>query len=82
MKISKFVNDCITGKDGKTVDPARVLWILGVLSFLIFIGHHVYKTGEFNMTDYGMAYGALLAAGGFGVKIKESTEPDNPHLTH
>lgn len=65
----------LTGPDGVTYDPARVLWIFGILCFLCFTGYEVYKKETFDMANYGIAYGALLAAGAAGVKIKESTEP-------
>lgn len=65
----------VTGPDNSTVDAARVLWIVGVLSFLGFAGFEVYKSGHFDMANFSLAYGSLLAAGAAGVKIKESTEP-------
>ena len=64
-----------TGKDNSTVDPARVLWILGVVVFLGFAGYEIYRTQKFDMTTFAMAYGTLLGAGAAGVKIKETTEP-------
>lgn len=70
-----WLKHIFTGIDNNTVDVARVLWIVGVLSFLGFAGYEVYKSGHFNMTDFSIAYGTLLAAGAAGVKIKESTEP-------
>jgi hypothetical protein len=70
-----FIKHLFTGLDGVTYDPARALWILGIAAFLSFTGYGVYKTGVFDMNGFGIAYGALLAAGAAGVKIKESTEP-------
>jgi hypothetical protein len=43
--------------------------------FLGLSGFEVYKTGNFDMVNFGLAYGGLLAAGAAGVKIKETTEP-------
>ena len=71
----KWVNDLLTGPDGKTHDPARWLWILGVVCFLGFVGFGIWKTGAFDMANFGIAYSALLGSGAAGVKIKESTEP-------
>jgi hypothetical protein len=70
-----WLKHIITGADNQTVDVARVLWIVGVLAFLCFSGFEVYKSGQFNMSDFSLAYGGLLAAGAAGVKIKESSEP-------
>lgn len=70
-----FIKNIFTGIDGVTYDPARALWILGTVSFLLFAGFEVYRTQHFNMVDFGIAYGTILAAGASGVKIKETTEP-------
>ena len=76
MRISMdWFKHIITGIDNYTVDVARVLWIIGVLSFLGFAGFEVYKSGHFDMAGFSLAYGGLLAAGAAGVKIKESAEP-------
>ena len=69
------LRDLFTGPDGYTVDPARVLWIAGIIAFLCFTEHEVYKSDKFDMVNFAMAYSTLLAAGAAGVKIKESTEP-------
>lgn len=71
----KIIKDWFTGPDGETHDPARLLWIVGMVVFLFFVGHDVYKNNRFDMVNFGLAYGGLLAAGGAAVKIKESTEP-------
>ncbi len=76
--MKKIVKDCFTGPDGVTYDPARTLWIIGIVAFLAFTGHEVYANGKFSMTDFGLAYAGLLAAGAAGVKVKESTEPAPP----
>ncbi len=75
MNITKIIKDWFTGPDGETHDPARALWILGMVVFLAFSGYMLLKTGTFSMVEFGIAYGGLLAAGAAGVKIKETTEP-------
>ncbi len=70
-----WITHILTGIDGKTVDPARVLWIVGIVSFLGFAGFEVWKTSHFDMTNFALSYSGLLTAGAAGVKIKESTEP-------
>ena len=70
----------VTGPDGVTHDPARFLWFLGIVVFLVFTGHQVYESDKFDMVNFAMAYGTLLAAGAAGVKIKESTEPKEIQL--
>jgi hypothetical protein len=71
----QWLKHILTGIDGETFDPARILWVLGVVSFLGFTGYEVWKTGHFDMVNFGVAYGGLLAAGAAGVRIKADTEP-------
>jgi len=71
----QWLTHLVTGADNETVDVARVLWIAGVIAFLCFSGFEVYKTDHFDMANFALAYGGLLAAGAAGVKIKESSEP-------
>jgi len=72
----KIIKDWMTGPDGVTYDPARALWMLGIVSFLAFTAHGVYKDDKaFDMVNFGLAFSSLLVAGGAGVKIKESSEP-------
>ena len=74
--LQKITKDCFTGPDGVTYDPARVLWIVGIVAFLAFTAHGVFKDDKaFDMVNFGLAYGGLLAAGAAGVKVKETTEP-------
>ncbi len=74
--LQKVIKDCFTGPDGVTYDPARVLWIIGMVAFLAFTAHSIYKSNkDFDMVNFGLAYGGLLAAGAAGVKVKETTEP-------
>ncbi len=73
--MNRILKDLFTGPDGKTHDPARWLWMLGVACFLGFAGFQVYKSGAFDMVNFGIAYGTLLGAGGAAVRIKETTEP-------
>jgi len=70
-----YIKHLFTGIDGETYDPARTLWIVGVLIFLLFTGYEVYKSGHFDMINYGLAYSGLLAGGAAGVRIKSATEP-------
>ena len=73
--MNRVIKDLLTGPDGETHDPARWLWIVGVVCFLGFSGSQIYKSGAFDMVNFGLAYGSLLGAGAAGVKVKETTEP-------
>lgn len=71
----KMINHLLTGIDGKTYDPARVLWVAGIVAYLVYAGYSVFVTNQFDMSEFAIGYSALLAAGAAGVKIKETTEP-------
>lgn len=78
----QIIKDWFTGPDGVTYDPARSLWFVGVVAFLIFTSHSVFfNKKDFDMVNFGIAFSGLLAAGAVGVKIKESTEPSGSRLT-
>jgi hypothetical protein len=74
--VVKILMDCITGPDNRTVDIARVLWILGTASF---IGMALWNVaGLHNAPDlmaYGGGFSAVLVGGGAGVGFKGHTEP-------
>lgn len=72
--MKRQINDMLTGLDGETIDPARVLWILGVVVFLA--GAVVMMVqNKYDMQTYGIGLAAVLGGGAFGVKVKESSEP-------
>jgi hypothetical protein len=74
--IVKMCRDSATGIDGATFDPARVLWIVGVITFLVLSVHTTYTLGKaFDYQSFGIGLGAVLAGGGFAVNVKASTEP-------
>lgn len=75
MSLKNIVSDCITGIDGKTVDPARLFLLLGVLVFLGNAVYAIYKGQPWNAQDFGTGFGLLLAAGGAGIALKSHTEP-------
>jgi hypothetical protein len=71
-----FFKHIITGVDNHTVDVARVLWIIGALSFLGLSAYDIYKSGHFDMANFALAYTGLLTGGAASVRIKAITEPD------
>lgn len=71
-----ILKDCITGIDGKTVDPARLYGLLAVLAFLgVSIYSVVFNNAVFDAQAYGIGFGTLLAGFGISVAVKHSSEP-------
>lgn len=70
-----FLTHLFTGQDNKTFDIGRLLWAVGVVSFMAFGGWHCIKNREFDAIAYGTGLGAALAGGGLGVSLKKDTEP-------
>lgn len=68
------VKDMLTGIDGETIDPARVLWVIGTLVFYAGAIQQMFLL-KFDMQTYGIGMAAVLAGGGAAIKIKESSEP-------
>ena len=83
MKLGVLVNDCITGIDGKTVDPARIYLLAAVAVFLGGAIVVIVKTHALPFQDFGLGFGALLLGGGFGIGAKSHTEPgERPDEDH
>jgi ABC-type enterobactin transport system permease subunit len=53
--------------------------VLAVLAFLVGLGLTIYavawKGQSFDLTQFGLGIGAMLAALGAALKLKEDTEP-------
>lgn len=66
----------LTGVDGETQDIAR--W-LGAISVLTFLGLTIYvvvvQHGEWKMGEFGIGLGAVFAATGAFIKLKQDSEP-------
>jgi len=73
--IKKVIKDWFTGIDGETYDPARFLWFVGVVVFLIFTSITIHNGEKFDMVNFALAYSSVLAAGAAGVRIKQDSEP-------
>lgn len=78
----------LTGKDNTTGDIGRILLLVSTLCYLFYVGVALYKSITmpvtpvpiFDMTNFGIGLGAVLASGGALLKLKEGSEPDgNPN---
>jgi len=79
----KFLSDILTGKDNLTYDAARVVGVLGALSYIVFWCIQVGVTRRFGPTDadaYGRGLGVVMLAMAGACAIKRTTEPDPAEL--
>jgi len=68
--------DSFTTSDGKTFDVGRILGFWSIATFIFLATWDVLVKGhEFHMQDFGVGLGALMAAMGALLKLKETTEP-------
>lgn len=72
---TKFCKDTCTHSDNETFDLGRVLWALGTLVFLGSTVYSLLQGAEWDAIEYGTGLGLVLAGGGLGLKLKETTEP-------
>ncbi|MGE3622959.1 MAG: amino acid ABC transporter substrate-binding protein [Bdellovibrionales bacterium] len=70
-----FIKHCLTGRDNETFDIARVLWALGALAFIGFMGWSLTHAGTFDPAAYGTGFALVMGGGGGSVWAKSRSEP-------
>ena len=75
MKFTEMMKHTFTGADNETVDVGRILWVIGALTFLGCAVYSLCKGQTWDAVAFGTGFGAVLAGGGFALKMKEDTEP-------
>ena len=75
---SQVIKNITTESDNSTYDAASILWIAGVISFMIYSGYDLYSNKRYNSVEYGTGLGIVLAGGGLGVKIKNQNSKISP----
>ena len=73
----KFMKDMLTEINGTDFDVSKLLWIVGVLSFVGYGGYHIWLNHVFDPIGYGTGLGAALAGGGAGVAWKSKEINNN-----
>lgn len=57
---------------GDSPEMGRVLWFLGALATIGYQGYAIFKGQNFDPLVFAGGYAALLAAGGFGIRQKDT----------
>jgi len=75
--IRTFIKNIGTGKDGETHDVIRwtAIWTT-VTALGLTIYNVMYKGMVFDIQSFGIGMGAVFAAVGAALKLKETTEPE------
>lgn len=75
-QLGYILRDLFSGKDGYSLDIARILWALGVVQFLIISAVTIFMDKDFNYISWAAALGTVLAAGGTALRLKEPADPN------
>lgn len=80
IKLPTWINDCITGPDGQSVDAHRLAFIVAALSMIgAFLGVLI-QHGNLDFLAFGGGFAALSAGSGIAIAAKQSAgaEPPGP----
>ena len=77
--MNRILRDILSGVDNNSIDSGRVIWVVGAATFILssvgFQGAAIYRGQSFDpfqfCTGFGAGFGAVLAAGGWGVAKKD-----------
>lgn len=71
-----FFRDILTGTSNLEYEISRVLSLVAVASYIVFTGWHLYRNGVFDPQNYGIGFGAILLAAGFGTAAKDRAKTE------
>jgi hypothetical protein len=72
MGIGTVFHNWFTGKNNETFELGRALWALGTLAMIAYQGVAIWYKGQpFSPVEFGTGFGAILAAGGVGIAVKD-----------
>lgn len=66
-----ILRDWFTAPDNVHYELGRALWALAFVAIVGFEGWALARGQAFDPISFGAALGAILAAGGFGIHIKQ-----------
>ncbi len=74
--LRKLFHDWLSGPTNEHYEAGRFLWFVSVLAAIGYAGAHLYVNGVFDILEFGGGIAALLAAGGFGIGVKDRAARD------
>ena len=74
MNLRKMIMDWFTEADGKTFDVVRLLYVAGVLSYIIMAIWALAKGQAWQPERYGYGFAATLVGGGAAIGIRAHFE--------
>jgi len=74
--VKRFFRLLLTGKDNETFEIARVLLLIGFLSFIAFAAYDVWRSHHFDPLNFSAGLTGLLFGGSGGIAVKSGAEPD------
>lgn len=75
MTLSKMVMDWFTEADGKTFDVVRLLYVMGVVSYIVLAVAALFFKGQpWQPEHFGYGFAAVLVGGGGAIGIRAHFE--------
>lgn len=62
----------LKGVGNHSLELSRLLWGLSVLAGIAYAGAHLYLNKSFNIVEFGIGMGSLLAGGGAATAMKDT----------
>lgn len=72
--MSSFLKSLLTLADNESYDIGRLLWLIGVLAFVICAFADVWFKKSFDYLNYAGAFAGIMTAGASALRIKLKTE--------
>lgn len=67
----KYLKDILTEIDGESYSTARAAALAGLLEYLVLAAWDFFQSGHFQMQEFGIGLGAVIAAVGVAIKMGE-----------
>jgi hypothetical protein len=78
-RLANWFRQLVTEPDNKTHCPIRWVALLGTLQGLSMQAYQVFiQHAAFNLQEYGVGLGAIIATVGAALGMKKDTPKDNP----